>query len=260
MAQTWNDVLFAHWPFPVDAIRPLIPAALGLDTFDGRAWVGVVPFWMTGVRPRLTPSLPRVSTFPELNVRTYVVAEGKPGVYFFSLDAGNWLAVEAARRWFRLPYYHARMSVRLSDGVVRYTSERSDRRAPPARFVGDYRPTGPVFVPEPGSLDRWLVERYALYTPPVQGRIHRGEILHAPWPIQPAETDLRENTMVSWLDLTLPAVPPVLHYAKRLDVVVWWLEGLGQVSTQAVVKGGRTNLLDTPPCNREPPTDRAGGG
>src|SRR5215216_3312597 len=124
MAQTWHDLVFAHWPLAPERLRELVPASLPLDTFDGQAWVGVVPFWMSGVRPRAVPGLPWISKFPELNVRTYVTLEDKPGVFFFSLDAARLPAVWAARIFFRLPYFHARMRLRRAGEWVQYASDR----------------------------------------------------------------------------------------------------------------------------------------
>src|SRR4029450_6385677 len=145
MAQTWHDLLFAHWPLPVDDVRRVVPAVLPLDTFDGQAWIGVVPFRMTGVRPRAVPPLPWLSAFPELNVRTYVTLDGKPGVYFFSLDAGNRLAVVTARLTYFLPYFHAHMAVTHDGEAIRYSSYRIHHGAPSADFIARYGPTSAVF-------------------------------------------------------------------------------------------------------------------
>src|SRR5262249_28759 len=161
MAQTWHDLLFAHWPMTVDALRGQVPAGIEIDTYDGEAWVGVIPFWMSGVRPRWTPSLPRISTFPELNVRTYVKLADKPGVFFFSLDAGNPLAVAVARWRYHVPCCDAAMATGWVDRWVRYASRRVHAHAPPAEFRGRYRPTGDVSRSELGSLAAWLTERYA---------------------------------------------------------------------------------------------------
>jgi len=222
MTQTWQDLLFAHWPVKVSQLRALVPAVLPLDTFDGQAYLGVVPFRMSGVRPRLMPLLPWISAFAELNVRTYVTIENKPGVYFFSLDAANPLAVEVARRWYWLQYFHARMSVRQEGGHIHYTNCRTDRRSPAAaEFHAKYRPTAAVFHAEQGTLAHWLTERYCLYTVDARGRVVRAEIHHARWPLQPAEATLRTNTMTMPLGLRLPDSPPILYFAGRLDVVVW---------------------------------------
>lgn len=222
--QRWHNLLFVHWPVDPAMLAPLIPPGLTLETFDGQAWVGVVPFWMSQVRPRGLPSLPGISRFPEINVRTYVTAEGQPGVWFFSLDAGNRLAVTLARQFFRLPYYHARFAERHAGDSVTYASQRIHPHAPLAAFVGQYAPTGPVFHASPGSLDHWLTERYCLYTAGPHGAILRGKIRHTPWPLQPAVATITRNTMAEAAGITLPDIPPLLHYAHRLDVVCWLLE------------------------------------
>lgn len=221
MRQTWRELLFAHWPLPPESLRPLIPAGLALDTYDGRAWLGVVPFRMERVHFRLTPSVPWFSAFPELNVRTYVTVGAKPGVYFFSLDAGNPVAVAAARAFFYLPYFNARFRVARSGETITYACRRVDRRSPPAGLVATYRPTGPVFRAQPGSLEAFLTERYCLYSTDRRGTIYRGEIHHRPWPLQPAEAQFERDTMASAAGIALPDIPPLLHYAERLEVLIW---------------------------------------
>src|SRR5947209_10714189 len=156
MAQSWHDLLFAHWPIEPAVLRPRIPAKLEIDTFDGKAWLGIVPFSMTGVRLRATPPIPWLSAFPELNVRTYVTVEDKPGVWFFSLDAANPLAVIAARLSFHLPYFNAHMACRIENGWIHYRSDRTHRNAPAASFLGRYLPTGPTYNPRPGTLEHFL--------------------------------------------------------------------------------------------------------
>jgi uncharacterized protein len=220
----WHDLLFMHWPVSYDALRTSIPPPLTLDTFDGTAWIGVVPFRMTGVRPRALPPLPWLSAFPELNVRTYVTTGGKPGVWFFSLDAANPIAVRIARLVTHLTYYDARMSSKCFGGVVHYTSVRTHRGAPAAAFRGKFQPTGPVYHASPGMLDHWLTERYCLYAADRHGQVWRGDIHHARWPLQPAEAEVHVNTMTHQIGLTLPDTPPLLHFARRLDVVGWTLE------------------------------------
>jgi uncharacterized protein YqjF (DUF2071 family) len=217
----WHDLLFMHWPVPIAALRDWIPPTLAIDTFDRTAWIGVVPFRMSGVRPRSSPSIPWISAFPELNVRTYVVAEGKPGVWFFSLDAGNPVAVEVARDVFHLPYYNARMGCELAGECVRYSSTRRHHNAAPAVFEGQYRPTGPVDRASPGTLEHWLTERYCLYAANRKGRLWRSDIHHARWPLQPAEAEIAVNTMTEQVGLRRPDTSPLLHFAGCLDVVAW---------------------------------------
>jgi uncharacterized protein YqjF (DUF2071 family) len=221
MAQSWHDLLFAHWPVPVEVMRPLVPASLPLDTWEGRAWLGIVPFRMTGVRLRAVPPLPRLSAFLEVNVRTYVTLGGKPGVYFFSLDAENPLAVRAARQLFSLPYFDAEMGLEDDAGAIAYRSRRTHRGAPPAALAASYRPAGEPFRAAAGSLDAWLTERYCLYSAGPRGQVRRLEIHHQPWPLQPAQAEIPRNTLAAAAGLELPASPPLLHFARRLDVVFW---------------------------------------
>ncbi len=217
----WHDLLFMHWPVDPELVRPLIPRGLELELFDGMAWIGVVPFHMRGVGPRFLTWVPWVSAFVELNVRTYVTIQDRPGVWFFSLDASNVIAVIAARLGFHLPYFEARMlTVRKNDWIY-YKSLRIYYGAPPATFAGRYRPTGPVFHSQPGTLEYWLTQRYCLYSANRQGKIWRGEINHALWPLQPAEAQTAHNTMTEQLGFDLPGNQPLLHFARRLDVVAW---------------------------------------
>ena len=220
MAQTWSNLLFAHWRVPLDALRRVVPPVFALHTFDGEAWVGAVPFQMSDVRPRWLPPLPRLSHFPELNLRTYVLHEGKPGVWFFSLDAGNPIAVALARLTLSLPYYHARMACLRSGDTARYASVRTHRGAPPAAFRADYRPTGPVFRAAPGSLEEFLTRRERLFSLRPGGRVLRAEIDHEDWPLQAAAWEPRENTLADPIGLRLDGSPHLL-FADRLTVHVW---------------------------------------
>lgn len=203
-----------------------MPPRLPIDTHDGQGWLGIVPFWMSKVRPRLAPALPWLSTFPELNVRTYVTVNGKPGVYFFSLDAGNRIAVATARIVAHLAYFNAAMSVRRDGHRIWYSSRRTHGGAPSAELAGWYRPTGPVRPPAPGSLDDWLMSRYCLYSAGRRGDIYRVEIAHAPWPLQPAEAEFPVDTMAAAHGIVLPDQPPLLHFARRLSMRAWWPERL----------------------------------
>ena len=155
MAQSWHDLLFAHWPVSVDGLRPLIPSQLEIDTFEGQAWIAVVPFRMSGVRLRGIPAFPWLSAFPELNVRTYVSVRGKPGVWFFSLDAANPIAVSVARYWFHLPYFRARMSCLERGNTIYYQSGRSHGNASPAILRGRYAPLGSSVSLKKGSLEHF---------------------------------------------------------------------------------------------------------
>ena len=222
MTQSWHDLLFAHWPLHPEALRSRVPASLPLDVFDGCAWLGVIPFHMTNVGPRGASSLPGLSAFPELNVRTYVTLHDRPGVYFFSLDAASTLAVIGARTVFHLPYYRAEMAVHIGTRQVTYRSVR--RSAVPAQFAATYEPVGPVSHPHPGTLEYFLTERYCLYTTTRSGEPRRLEIHHPRWPLQPANAQIAVNTMATAASITLPASRPQLHFAKRMDVLAWGLQ------------------------------------
>jgi len=226
MAQSWERLLFAHWPLPEARLQPLIPAGLELQTFEGCAWLAVTPFVVSALRPRGMPRLTALA-FPELNVRTYVIRGDRPGIFFFSLDAGSALAVAGARALYSLPYFRARFSVTRGDGTVRYHCRRIDRATAPAELEATYRAVGPPARSKPGSLAHWLTERYCLYAVSRRGRLRRAEIAHPPWPLQPAEADIRLNSMTAGLGIDLPAGEPLLHYAERLDVQVWLPETLG---------------------------------
>jgi uncharacterized protein YqjF (DUF2071 family) len=220
MGQTWYDLLFAHWAVPPDVLRTLVPAPLRLDLRDGEAWLGITPFRVGGLRSRGTPPLPWLSRFPELNVRTYVVYGGRPGIYFFSLDAARLAAVVAARRGYRLPYFHAQMAVEHTDSTIGYESSRTDSCGPPAELRASYGPSGARLPVEDGSLERWLSERYCLYVVDERARALRADIHHSPWPLQPAEAAFELNTMAAPLGLELQS-EPLLHYSARQDVLIW---------------------------------------
>jgi uncharacterized protein len=221
MAQKWQNLLFAHWAIAPAVMRRLVPAKLELDTFQGQAWIGIVPFTMSGVRLRGTPALPWLSTFPELNLRTYVTAGGKPGVWFFSLDAANVVAVEIARRWFQLPYFHARMNSRATSQGIDYFSQRDDCRGGSEMLQITYNAAGPCFAAVPGTLEYFLTERYCLYTQQRGGELLRGEIHHAPWKLQHARVSFVTNTMTENLGVPIFGPPATLHFSKLQEMVAW---------------------------------------
>lgn len=222
MAQTWQRLLFAHWSFPAELIAPLIPPALTLDTFGGRAWVGVVPFRMNAVRWRGLPPIIGTSKFPELNVRTYVRHGDYAGVWFFSLDAANLPAVVTARMAFHLPYYQAKMAIHEQGFATHYASERTHRGAPSAHFEADYHPLAPAYHYADDSLERWLTERYCLFA--YHNHIlYRGDIQHEKWQLHPAEATIRHNTMLEAIGLPQPTTAPHVLYVEQIDVLAWYL-------------------------------------
>jgi uncharacterized protein YqjF (DUF2071 family) len=218
MGQTWDDLLFVHYRVPAGRLGELVPDGLEVQQHSGSGWLGVTPFAITGLRARGMLPLPLVSSFLELNVRTYVTRDGKPGIWFFSLDASSQLAVEAARRLYRLPYFRARIAFARRSGRLKFDCVREEGK----EFSAAYRSTGPVAKAESGSLEHFLTERYCLYAEH-KGRLYRAEIHHRPWPLQPAEARIDTNTIPPET-LDLPA-EPLLHYSARQDVLIWPLEG-----------------------------------
>jgi uncharacterized protein YqjF (DUF2071 family) len=221
MAQTWDDLLFVHWPVDEVQVRRLVPRGLDVDTHDGSAWLGVTPFRIEGVRLRGTLPLPVLSSFLELNVRTYVTHDGRPGIWFFSLDATSRGAVEVARRTYRLPYHQARATYEQRGLYLHWRSSRIGAERPYV-FEASFRGEGTLEPAAPRSLEHFLAERYCLYAQH-RGAIHRADIHHPPWELREAELELDLTTMTPD-GIDLPAEAPVAHLAGRQDVVLWPLE------------------------------------
>lgn len=236
MTQSWHQLLFAHWAVPPSLIAGKLPPGLHPDLFEGRAWIGVVPFFMSNVMPRGFRWLRGLSTFGELNVRTYVTAatgDRKPGVFFFSLDAVSPLAVAVARRFFHLPYYQAAIDITETPAtsvdagaVISYDCRRiAAIGEPPARFAARYWPVGSPFQAVPGTLDYFLTERYCLYTTRPDKTRHstpiRVDIHHRPWPLQRANAQIDVETMTEAGGVPHGSETPVLHFARKIDVVAW---------------------------------------
>jgi uncharacterized protein len=235
MTQTWNDLGFFHYAVEPPVLRALVPPELTLDLYQGAAWLSVIPFWMSNIRPPGIPAIPVLSTMPELNVRTYVTCQGKPGIYFFSLDAGNLSAVWAARLFYRLPYWHAAMKAGrektesgIVGGPVCYTSKRIHGPAAvsgPPEFKGRYKPFGIARPARPRSLDHFLLERYCLYAV-TKKHIYRGEVHHLPYILERCEFEIEKNTMAEPIGLHLPQNPDLAHYSAGLKVLIWAPEKL----------------------------------
>ena len=225
MHQSWRHLGFLHWEVAAEALRRLVPKGLEIDTFEGRAFVGLVPFTMHGVRPTWAPALPGLSRFHEVNVRTYVHLGGRePGVYFFSLDAASRLAVIGARTFWRLPYHFAAMDLRQEGGAILYSSTRRWPGPRPADCRLRYRPRGEAAPAPPDSLEHFLAERYLLYTTS-RGRLLRGRVHHAPYPLQAAECPVLDETLVQAAGIAKPSDAPLVHYAAGVDVEVFPLAG-----------------------------------
>ena len=223
LKQSWLDLLFVHWPIPRATVQPLVPEPLIVQEFEGTSWVGIVPFVIEGLRWRFTPDLPYFSSFPELNLRLYVELDGKPGVWFVSLDADNAAAVLGARTAFSLPYFRAAISVRR-DRTIDYRAVRRQDRSIGCSLR--YWPTGEPFEATRGSLEYFLTERYCLYARRGSG-LRRLEIHHPPWRLRAAEAEILTNTLATRQGIPIdPAKPPLLHFSGRQDVLAWWPQAL----------------------------------
>ncbi len=227
MRQRWARLLFLHWPLAADALRALVPAGLEIDTHGGQAWVGLVPFVVTGARPSFLPPVPGLSSFVEVNVRTYVHREGRdPGVWFFSLDASSRLAVALARATYKLAYRFARMSADVDGGRVRFRSQRRVAGPPPATCTIEYAPLGAVRPAVPGTLEHFLLERYVLYAER-GGRLYQARVHHAAYPAQDAIVEALDEDLLAAAGIARPSVPPLRHYASGVHVEVFPLRALG---------------------------------
>ena len=225
----WHDLLFMHYEVDPDHLQSILPDSVKLDTYDGKAYIGIVPFRMSDLAPRYCPELPLVSRFPELNVRTYVTIDDKPGVWFFSLDATSRLAVRAARTLFHLNDVDANITFKKKPRPcpgewINYHSVRTDASAPPAELHCEYRPVGDWYFARPDSLTHWFTARYCLYTTDRKGNVYRGEINHSPWRLQDAQAIVHANTMTDGLGLDIAGQQPLLHFASDTKVVAWLLE------------------------------------
>lgn len=221
MRQRWLDLLFLHWSVPVEPLQALLPPGLTLDTFEGRAYIGLVPFTMRGVRPAFLPAIPPLSNFAEVNVRTYVHHQGQnPGVWFFSLDAANSVAVRIARAAFKLPYFYAEMAVKENSGEIHYKSRRRWPGPIPAHCVIRYEPSGEICPAVPGTLDHFLAERYILYSH-ANGKLYRGRVHHTPYPLQTAAVSELEEDLIAAAGIVRPDAAPIIHFARSVDVRIF---------------------------------------
>jgi uncharacterized protein YqjF (DUF2071 family) len=216
MAQSWHDLLFAHWPVPLEQLRRVVPAPLEIDTFGGQPWMGIVAFRISQLHLRGCPPLPWLDGFPEVNLRTYVTYGGLPGVLFLSLHCPARLAMALARPWFRLPYRYASVSL-----AGQSDSSFTCRSPAGARFSATYRACGsPCSAPD-GSLIAWLTERYRYYSPAADGSLFRGDIAHPRWSLAPATTNITENTLAAAFGIQLADEPPLVHYAEHMQAHIW---------------------------------------
>jgi len=226
MTQRWNDLLFAHWPIPAASIEALLPEWLETDRFQGSAWLGAVPFWLDRIKIRGVPAIPGLRSFPDLNFRTYVRDRftGTPGIYCFSVDSSNLLAVAVAHAFYRLPYRLAEMHMeaRTEREFAFYSRRRFSR--PEVIFKARYRGLGPTHktaeIP-PGSLEFFFSERNCVFSTNRAGEPMRANLHHVPWPLEDAEAEIERNDLAAAVGIELPKLEPVLHYSRRLAIYVW---------------------------------------
>jgi hypothetical protein len=236
LSQSWNDVLLMHFAVEPALLRKLVPCGLTLELYDGRAWLTIAPFCASHVRPSGVPPMPGLSYFTQINLRTYVTTEDKPGIYYLSADTTNLSAVWFARMFFRMQYWHA--SIQVSGATVKsrnpadaWIQFRASRLHGPTAADGAAKlqvacaPKGEVQRARAGSLDEFLTERYCVYSW-FGRRCYRIEIHHQPWPLQAAHVELRVNTMAEALGLKLPAQPDLCHYSRSLKMLTWAPESL----------------------------------
>jgi uncharacterized protein YqjF (DUF2071 family) len=216
MTQSWEKLLFSHWPIEPDLIQSRIPAPLQLDTFENQAWITVVPFQMNRIRLRFLPTIPGTGLFPELNVRTYVTHQGKSGVFFLHIDADHHFAVWAAKKFAYLPYNYAKINWQEQDQQIHFASHHHDQLS----FEAYYQPSSSAKAATSGSLDHWLMERYCLYTTHDKN-IYRGEIHHQPWLIQQAKAKVVCDSLFDLHQLAVQKNNPLFHYAQQLNVWAW---------------------------------------
>jgi uncharacterized protein YqjF (DUF2071 family) len=211
---TWDDLLFAHWKVDANLVREQLPKELELDTFNGDAYVGIVPFVMSEIRLKSIPKISKLS-FPEINLRTYVKVNNKPGVYFFNLDAESILGVALAKFMFHIPYYYAKFSIQKNDESIEYKHQRKNGSA---SFIGTYKPIGEPFFAARNSLEYWLTERYRFYSVTNKGVVVLGEIAHEPWTLQVASLDIQKSSLFEASSFEHPADLPHLLYSKSIRV------------------------------------------
>lgn len=218
MTQRWRNVLFIHWPIAPSELRPFIPSPLEIDTFQGNAWIGIVVFQMEGIHPFGFKHLSVTPSFPEINVRTYVIYHNEPGVYFLSLDVNDWASLHIAKRWYRLPYYQADVSIDEKEDGIHFDGIRKQDSF---RIKGTYRPTGEIFYPEESSLTHFLIERYTLYSSNSRKNVYSANITHTPWPLQTAELSLHHHTLFSHFYWTPSEEKCLVHFSKGVDTRVF---------------------------------------
>lgn len=221
MRQKWRNFLFCHWPVSPDVLRSLIPSFLQVDTFEQNAWIGIIVFEMKGIYLRGMPIVSVVPGFAEINVRTYVQYNGKPGIFFLSLDVGDWASLKIAKRWYHLPYQASDVTFQNEGQSYKCLSKRRKNQEIAAQFQVKYTPISDVFVPMPGTIEHFLTERYCLYSTDLRGNLYSGEIHHQVWPLQHAKAEILNNTLLSPFDIDITEEKHLFHFSKGVDTLFW---------------------------------------
>ncbi|WNS76922.1 DUF2071 domain-containing protein [Bacillus sp. DTU_2020_1000418_1_SI_GHA_SEK_038] len=221
MRQAWRNLLFIHWPISLEKVRQFVHPSLHIDTFDGDAWLGIIIFEMEGIYPRGFPSISIIPPFAEINVRTYVHYNGKPGIYFMSLDVGDLASLTIAKRWLHLPYKHSHISIQKIGKAFYYDSIRVKQTNPQIICKGSYSPVKDIFFPIEGTLDHWLTERYCFFSSNKRDNLYCCEIHHDPWPLQQAEAIIKKNTLFTPFQIDISDIQPIFHFSKGVDSLIW---------------------------------------
>jgi uncharacterized protein YqjF (DUF2071 family) len=228
MRESEEGLLFAHWPMPVESLRPLVPPGMSIDTFDGRAWLTLNAFNMASAVFRNLPPLPGLNTSPEVDLRTYVRVDDQPGMFFISMDIDNQLGVWISRIFYHMPYLQSDIEFSfLGDGFRIESHRDASKAAPAADFVATYGPGGEPFCPAPDTLEHFLLERRVYFTASPEGELHRGQDHRLPLVLLPAEAEIEANTVVRAAGLELPDVAPLLHYSPGMCILTEDLKVLG---------------------------------
>jgi uncharacterized protein YqjF (DUF2071 family) len=232
--QHWGKLLLLNWPIDKRCLRALIPHELEIDQFGGSAWISIVPFTMWRIRPPFGPPIPGLSTFHELNVRTYVSLKGEPGIWFFSLDAASMIAVWFARTFYQLPYFRASMNLSQKGETFDFTSQRIHRGAPPAEIKLQWTAEEPLPKCHPGTLTWFLTERRRFYSYH-RNRVHTASVTHESWPLRNATLHSFDSSMLAPLNILPPESPPILYHCDNLPVEISRLKKMTDVTESSSI-------------------------
>jgi uncharacterized protein YqjF (DUF2071 family) len=219
MKQSWKNVFFIHLPVSAPSLRPHIPSCLDLDVYEGEPWISLVLFTIEGIYLKGIP-FSVVSAFPEINVRTYISYNKRPGVFFLSLDAKHWATYTIAKKWYHLPYYESQISVKQTNQFTSYNSIRKDRKVVPAEFKGTLKSLSETFYSKQNSLEYWLTERYYLYSSNQGKDAFRAKIHHEPWQLQEAKAEINANTLISSMNILPLNEDPIVHFSTGTNVLI----------------------------------------